>query len=306
MPPNAVPLVSVVMATYNRSNILPYSIGSLLRSTLGDWELLVVGDACTDDTGAVVAAIDDPRIGFVNLPGNCGDQSGPNNEGVRRARGRYLAFLNHDDLWLSNHLEVAVGALERHEDDMVFTMGLVLGPGLEPLLLASATSSTHYHPWMDIRATLWVMRREVADRVGPWRRASEIRRIPSQDWIHRAWKRGTRIRHVPEVTALLLTSAAQDRVYSRRLVADQREAFAGLDDEGRLVAGLLARFASRWASHSHDLRPGPFLAEGARSVARRALYAVGVRPPSPKYWLRYWRRGGYIRSLMRQRGLEPK
>jgi glycosyltransferase involved in cell wall biosynthesis len=73
------PLVSIITATYNRSNILPYTIASVLRSTFEDWELLVVGDACTDDTEQVVSAFNDPRIRFFNLAQNVGEQSGPNN-----------------------------------------------------------------------------------------------------------------------------------------------------------------------------------------------------------------------------------
>ena len=93
------PLVSIVVATYNRAHVVAHAIASVRRSTVTDWELIVVGDRCTDDTEAVVAGFADPRITWVNLPENAGEQSGPNNEGIRRARGRYLALLNHDDLF---------------------------------------------------------------------------------------------------------------------------------------------------------------------------------------------------------------
>ena len=82
-----------------------YAVESLLRSTIVDWELIVVGDACTDDTGDVVASFGDSRIQFYNMEKNCGEQSGPNNEGLRRARGEYVAFLSQDDLWFPDHLE---------------------------------------------------------------------------------------------------------------------------------------------------------------------------------------------------------
>src|SRR5687768_2452137 len=100
------------MATYNRSNLLPLVIHTVLWQTFTDWELLVIGDACTDDTEAVVNSIGDPRIHFFNLPDNCGDQSGPNNEGMRRARGKFVAFLNHDDFWMPEHLANAVARLD--------------------------------------------------------------------------------------------------------------------------------------------------------------------------------------------------
>ena len=63
----SLPTVSVIMATYNRSNIIGYAIGSLLRSSFADWELIVVGDACTDDTESVVSSFADPRIRFIKV-----------------------------------------------------------------------------------------------------------------------------------------------------------------------------------------------------------------------------------------------
>jgi hypothetical protein len=78
------PPVSIVIATYNRSHVVAHAIASVRRSTVTDWELIVVGDHCTDDTEAVVAGFADPRITWVNLAENAGEQSGPNNEGIRR------------------------------------------------------------------------------------------------------------------------------------------------------------------------------------------------------------------------------
>ena len=73
----------------------------------------MVGDACTDDTEDVVAgfAATDERVRWINLPRHVGTQAGPNNEALRQARGRFIAHLGHDDLWLPHHLEVLVNAL---------------------------------------------------------------------------------------------------------------------------------------------------------------------------------------------------
>src|SRR5690242_87460 len=105
---SATPLVSVIIATYNRSQPLGHAVQSVLDSTFTDWELIVIGDSCTDDTAQCMAAYTDARIRFVNLPDRCGDQSGPNNHGVAISRGRYLAFLNHDDYYLPDHLATCV------------------------------------------------------------------------------------------------------------------------------------------------------------------------------------------------------
>src|SRR3984893_7629219 len=95
----APPIVSVVIATYNRSNVLRCAITSVLAQTFDNFELLVVGDCCTDDTEAVVLSSDDDRVRWHNLLENCGNQYGPNNYGLKHARGRYIAYLGHDDLW---------------------------------------------------------------------------------------------------------------------------------------------------------------------------------------------------------------
>ena len=81
------PRVTVVMATYNWAPVLPYSIASVLDQTFADFELRVIGDDCTDESAEVVAAIDDARVHWHNLERHHGHQSGPNNEGLARARG---------------------------------------------------------------------------------------------------------------------------------------------------------------------------------------------------------------------------
>src|SRR5262245_1859945 len=120
--PAAPPRVSIVVATYNRSNVLALTLRTVLWQTVADWEMLVVGDACTDDTEAVVASFADPRIRFINLPENCGEQSGPNNFGAQQARGTFLVWLNHDDFWLPDHLAHALAQLDATGADLVFTL----------------------------------------------------------------------------------------------------------------------------------------------------------------------------------------
>ncbi|MEX2553025.1 MAG: glycosyltransferase, partial [Actinomycetota bacterium] len=89
------PAVSIVTATYNRGRWLECAVRSIVRQTFTDWELVVVGDACTDDTADVVARFDDARIRFINLTRNFGEQAGPNNVGVAESRAPLIAFLNH-------------------------------------------------------------------------------------------------------------------------------------------------------------------------------------------------------------------
>jgi hypothetical protein len=117
------------VAAYNRAEVLRFTLETVLWQTEQNWELWVVGDACTDETGAVVASFGDDRIQFVNLERNVGEQSGPNREGSRLARGRFVAYLGQDDLWLPDHLELCLHALEETGAGFVFSLADEIMPG---------------------------------------------------------------------------------------------------------------------------------------------------------------------------------
>jgi glycosyltransferase involved in cell wall biosynthesis len=104
------PIVSVVIATYNWSSVLRFAIASVLAQSFRDFELLVVGDCCSDDSETVVRSFNDNRVSWHNLEENYGNQFGPNNQGLALACGRYIAYLGHDDLWHPDHLTVGVRA----------------------------------------------------------------------------------------------------------------------------------------------------------------------------------------------------
>jgi glycosyltransferase involved in cell wall biosynthesis len=114
------PAVSVITAAYNRSEVLQYAIRSVLAQRFQDLELLVVGDACTDESEAVVRGFDDPRVKWDNLPQNSGSQAGPNSRGLELAQAELVAYLGQDDLWHPDHLEVLVTAIRARQCDLVY------------------------------------------------------------------------------------------------------------------------------------------------------------------------------------------
>src|SRR5579872_2122093 len=99
------PQVTVIVPTYNCSRTLRCALRTLCQQFYRDFEVWVVGDCCTDDSEQVVAAMGDSRLHWTNLTQRVGRQNGPNNEGLRRAQGKYIAYLGHDDLWFPWHLE---------------------------------------------------------------------------------------------------------------------------------------------------------------------------------------------------------
>jgi glycosyltransferase involved in cell wall biosynthesis len=104
------PLVSVVIPTYNRGHCITACIDSVLAQTLGDFEIIVVDDASSDDTKDRVAAFADPRVSYLALASNQGGAAA-RNTGIRRARGQFVAFLDSDDLWLPEKLARQVDGL---------------------------------------------------------------------------------------------------------------------------------------------------------------------------------------------------
>ncbi len=104
------PAVSIVLPTYNREALIEGAVRSVLAQTWRDFELIVVDDASTDDTVAVVEAIPDDRIRLVRLEQNS-RQSAARNQGVAAARSDLIAFQDSDDEWLPTKLERQMAAL---------------------------------------------------------------------------------------------------------------------------------------------------------------------------------------------------
>jgi glycosyltransferase involved in cell wall biosynthesis len=110
------PAVTVIIPTYNRSSILSRAIDSVLNQTFADFELIVVDDASTDDTEAVVRGYDDKRVRYICHEINSGNGGIARNTAIERSDSEYVAFLDDDDVWLPEKLERQVDALEQCDD----------------------------------------------------------------------------------------------------------------------------------------------------------------------------------------------
>lgn len=106
--------VSVVMPVYNGEAFIAESIRSVLQQSFQDWELIVVDDASADASVDLVRALcaEDERIRPIQLEQNSG-AAVARNTAIESARGRYIAFLDGDDLWLPHKLERQVAFMEQ-------------------------------------------------------------------------------------------------------------------------------------------------------------------------------------------------
>lgn len=107
-------LVSIIMPSYNTANYIAASIQSVLDQTYQNWELLLVDDCSTDDTDAVVAPfLSDARIRYLKNDRNSGAAIS-RNRALREAKGRWIAFLDSDDLWYPTKLEAQLRFMQEH------------------------------------------------------------------------------------------------------------------------------------------------------------------------------------------------
>ena len=99
--------VTIIIAAYLRYDSLNIALQSVYKQTYKKWNVLIIADCC-DDQFLEKVDLSDSRVRLINLPLRCGNQYGPNSVGIHMATTEYIAFLNHDDLWLSDHLEIAI------------------------------------------------------------------------------------------------------------------------------------------------------------------------------------------------------
>jgi len=109
------PVVSIVIPTYNHANFLITALQSILKQTYTEWEAIVVNNYSDDNTIEVVNNFNDPRIKLINFQ-NHGIIAAGRNKGIAISRGEYIAFLDSDDIWYPGKLKESIGLLEKGFD----------------------------------------------------------------------------------------------------------------------------------------------------------------------------------------------
>ena len=100
------PKISIITSTFNRSNRLKKCIESVLAQSFTDWEHIIIDDGSTDDTEAVVKSFIDKRIRYFKRAKNFGTDTRPKNEGIKKSKADYIAFLDDDCEYRPDHLQV--------------------------------------------------------------------------------------------------------------------------------------------------------------------------------------------------------
>lgn len=207
-------LVSVIVPVHNGARYLDEALTSILDQTYAPIEIIVVDDG-SEDESAGIAARHGERVRLVRRA-VAGGAAAARNAGVGVARGVYLAFLDHDDLWLPEKTALQVRALEESPElDMVYG-------GMEPFLSPDAGADAARlevpgaGPGLSLCALL--VRRHAYDRIGPLR--EDLKAGEFIEWFDRAHSAGSR-------HAVLPTTVFRRRIHAAGLEAKRAAHAAG-------------------------------------------------------------------------------
>ena len=185
--------------------------------------MIVVGDGCTDDSGDVVASFGDPRLHWVNLPVNSGSQSAPNNHGATLARGEYIAYLGHDDVWYPTHLETVLRVARQSEADIVHSVAVMYGPPGAGVLSTTGIFANGQFGRRNFGVpSAMFIRRSLLSRIGPWGDPEALVYPADVEFEQRAFAAGARFAATNELTVFKFNAAWRRDSYRHRMDTEQR------------------------------------------------------------------------------------
>jgi len=290
------PKITVIIPTYNLSHILRYAIGSVLLQDFPDFEMWVVGDGCTDDTESVVRSFADPRIHWINLPENSGTPSRPRNEALKRAKGEYIAYLGHDDLWFPWHLSELLSCMESKKCDLAYSIGVIVEPG--GVRGAFTMVENAWNRRFYLSPSNWLHRKTLTDHIGLW--PSHIRHGDDMDFIRRARIHGTPMAFQSRLTVVKFPAGSWN-MYALRLEFPQEACLEAMKkDPGELCLSMMSECAALLSrretpadeSPYRDRLPVPFI-----RLARWAIDLYGQqRWPLNSFLFRIWKKRSGVKD----------
>ncbi|WP_127474087.1 glycosyltransferase family 2 protein [Microbacterium sulfonylureivorans] len=187
------PLISVVIPTYKRADLLPRAVRAAFAQSLAPSEVIVVDDADDADTRAIMAELEEefgPSLLLARTPPDAHGASAARNTGARVSRGDVLAFLDDDDWWDAEYLAQAMTTLRAENAEMVVTPNwIVIDEERRPFMTPSEPSFSTFRPGMT--GSNIVVTRRAFDRIDGFDPAMWV--MNDVDFFVRARAAGTRI-----------------------------------------------------------------------------------------------------------------
>ena len=129
-------MISVIIPTYNRDGVISRAINSVLKQTYQNFEVIIVDDnsPVTDNTACIISQYNDDRLFYIKHDKNKGG-GGARNTGILAANGEYIAFLDSDDEWLPEKLQLQINLMRQvkdlHPKPVIYTQLYQKGKGFE-------------------------------------------------------------------------------------------------------------------------------------------------------------------------------
>lgn len=118
-------LVSIIMPAYNSERYISESIESVMVQTYLYWELIIVDDGSTDKTATIAKRYSEKDLRIKYIYQANGKQGKARNNGIKNSNGEFIAFLDSDDLWVPQKLEIQIETMHKYQVDLVCSEGLI-------------------------------------------------------------------------------------------------------------------------------------------------------------------------------------
>lgn len=307
------PLISIIMATYRGSHFLVHSIPSVINQDYPNWELIVVGDGCADKTEQVVNSFGDSRIHFFNLEKNSGQQATPNNFGMSKARGQFVAFLNQDDLFFPDHLSKSLEEIEKSKADFLIVPGIkVLSSKKQDfeqerfeVQLCSVHPDRRFSTNIFSVASTWFFKQELIQKLGPWKLEKELYITPSQEWIFRASRLGITFHFPYRVGTLVILSGERKNSYLQKF-SHEHDHFSLRLNNLELKNQLLEKaavYAHKELQNQLFYRPKILIKRVFGLPLDWFLRKLGIHPNAARNRRAWGKKGNLIQKVRKDTGL---
>ncbi len=250
------PAVSIVIPVFSRAETITQAIGSAASQTFEDREIVVVDDASTDGTVAAVESLGMNELTLVRHAANLG-AAAARNSGIKAARGRWIAFLDSDDVWASNKLERQIATMRAAGPAVrACATGFRLTKGEQTSIVRLDWTAADFRRLILFGCsispgTTLLVERSVFDEIGPF--DEQFHRLEDWDWLLR-FARSYDLEFVPDPLATVYAraapvSAARDAAVLNaldRIRAKHLTELTGLDRQRLRSSLLIERAAIRW------------------------------------------------------------
>ena len=239
------PLITVYTPTYNRARILmDRAIPSVLGQSYKNFEYVVVGDHCNDETEKLVSEVNDSRIRFYNLPSRkwrypetaenhwLAGPVVPANKALEMATGQWIARIDDDDIWATDHLEVLLGHAQEKNYEFVSSQHEEEENGERKVVDGERAASyysykqrTNYNSGPMIGSTsTWLYRsylKSMKYNINCWRKSWN--KVNDADFGNRIFKSGVRMGFVPKVLSHVLPRPGESQIGSKAYLNNPKE-----------------------------------------------------------------------------------